>query len=154
MKPKTPKCNPIGWVWIEMCGFESEQDRMQCIELLKGGYAHPFKKFLLKHAYDKIWFRVRQKDRKDAAWLNGPVPNHCTRLLQWLRDSKQHDDEFRVTMGWPVGTGRHSSGEPARSGPGDSAGERIESSSNRPLGASATWEIAMQRHPLRMRQPH
>ena len=102
MQPKSPKCNPLGWVWVEMHGFESENDRLQCLQLLGEGRAHPFKKFLLRLAYGKIWFRVRQSDRRNIAWLNGPAPNHCTRLLQWLRESKQQDDEFRTRMGWPI----------------------------------------------------
>ena len=102
MKPKTPKCNPIGWVWIEMCAFDSEADRVQCLELLKAGYAYPFKKFFLKHAHDKVWFRVRQRERNNIAWLNGTAANHCTRLLQWLRDSKGNDEMFRAKMGWPI----------------------------------------------------
>ena len=92
MKPKTPKCNPIGWVWIEMCAFGSEADRVQCLELLKAGYAYPFKKFFLKHAHDKVWFRVRQRERNNIAWLNGTVPW----FIGWLsedscrRASMQH----------------------------------------------------------------
>ena len=125
MKPRTPKCNPIGWVWIEMCAFESETDRLQCLELLQAGYAYPFKKFFLKHAHDKVWFRVRQRERSNIAWLNGAAPNHCTRLLQWLRDSKRNDERFRARMGWPIA----------------SAGSGTAS----PVDASACRNIAVQR---------
>ena len=130
MKPKTPKCNPVGWVWIEMCGFESEEDRLLCVQLLNLGHAYPFKRFFLRHAYGKIWFRVRQRDRRDIAWLNGPAPNHCTRLLQWLRDSKRHEEEFRLKMGWPIAADTCLGDEP---------------SCHQALGASATREIAFQR---------
>lgn len=130
MKPKTPKCNPIGWIWIEMCAFGCEADRIQCLELLKAGYAHPFKKFFLKHAHNKLWFRVRQMERKDIAWLNGRAPNHCTRLLQWLRDSKRNDEKLRARMGWPiasVGSGTESPME-------DSASRNIAVQRMAPLG--------------------
>jgi len=124
MKSKTPKGNPIGWVWVEMRGFESEAERLECLQLLKAGYTHPFKRFLLRVAYDKIWFRVRQSDKNNVAWLNGAFPNHCTRVLCWLRDSKRHDEEFRRSMGWP------------------DAGERLL---GKPIGTSPTGSAEMAR---------
>lgn len=106
MKPKTLKCNPIGWVWVEMHAFHCEADRLRCLELLKAGYAHPFKRFFVKHAHEKLWFRVRQRERKDIAWLNGPAPNHCTRLLEWLSDSQRAEETFRARLGWSAETYR------------------------------------------------
>ena len=142
MKSKTPKGNPIGWVWIEMRGFKSKEERLECLQLLKAGYTHPFKRFLLRVAYDKIWFRVRQRDKNNVAWLNGAFPNHCTRVLGWLSDSKRHDEEFRRSMGWPTEAGERLLDEPTGTSPTDSAEIARPSSRVPALGALAQWRIS------------
>src|SRR5208337_3351163 len=136
MKPKTPKCNHLGWVWIELRGFQSAVDQQLCLQLLKEGHAHPFKRFLLKVAYGKIWFRVRQRDSRNIAWLNGPAPNHCSRLLRWLKDSRRHDEAFRLSMGWPTGPGEPLGAEAAAAGSPKSSGTAGPTSRDRPIG---TW---------------
>jgi hypothetical protein len=56
---KTASNNEKNGTWVEMTGFKSERDRLKCLELLKAGYEHEFRKSLLRRADGKIWFLVR-----------------------------------------------------------------------------------------------
>jgi hypothetical protein len=60
-KPASKKAaskKPTG-TWVEMTGFKSKSDQSKCLELFKAGYAHEFRKSLLRIADGKLWFLVR-----------------------------------------------------------------------------------------------
>jgi len=59
MKSKKATAKNTNGTWVEMTGFKSEKDRLRCLELLKAGYEHEFRKSLLRRADGKIWFLVR-----------------------------------------------------------------------------------------------
>jgi hypothetical protein len=59
MKAKKTAAKTSNDTWVEMTGFKSEKDRLKCLELLKAGYEHEFRKSLLRRAEGKIWFLVR-----------------------------------------------------------------------------------------------
>jgi hypothetical protein len=59
MKAKKTASKSANGTWVEMTGFKSEKDRLKCLELLKAGHEHEFRKSLLRRADGKIWFLVR-----------------------------------------------------------------------------------------------
>ena len=83
--------------WVEMTGFKSEKDRLKCLELLKAGHAHDFRKSLLKRSEGKLWFLVRETTftgrQRTAREIKHAIAdvnrkgaeNLCLRLLAMLR---------------------------------------------------------------------
>ena len=80
-----------------MTGFKSKNDQSKCLELFKAGYAHEFRKSLLRIADGKLWFLVRdttftgrQRSAREIKQCTVDVNRKggeklCRRLLGMLR---------------------------------------------------------------------
>jgi hypothetical protein len=97
MKAKKTASKQSNGTWVEMTGFKSEKDRLRCLDLLKAGYEHEFRKSLLRRADGKLWFLVRDttftgRPRTAREIKTGIADvnrkggeNMCQRLLGMLR---------------------------------------------------------------------